>query len=59
MESPRVANATDFVVHPASLYGQGGERVVALVKSTWILAREKRGRPPELVFAPREWQRKA
>jgi hypothetical protein len=57
MESPRVANATDFVVFPASMYGQDGERVVAIVKSTWVLGPERKGRPPELVFAPREQQR--
>ncbi len=57
MESPRVANATDFVVFPTSLYGQDGERVVAIVKSTWVLGPERKGRPRELVFAPRELQR--
>lgn len=62
MESPRVANATDFVVHPASLYGHDGERVVAIVKSTWVLhaegkGSEKKRRSPELVFAPRELAR--
>jgi len=37
MDSPRVTNATDFIVLPVSLYGPDGEAVVIIVKSTWVL----------------------
>jgi hypothetical protein len=62
VESPRVANRTDFVVQPASQYGRDGERVVAIVKSTWQLRRGARAlelAPPDarrpIRFADEPW----
>lgn len=53
MESPRVAHRTDFVIQPTSQYGRDGERVVAIVKSTWHLRRGARA----LELAPPDAQR--
>lgn len=57
MDSARLANATEFIVEPVSQYGKDGEHVVAIVKSTWVLAPPRASRPPELVLAPAEMQR--
>src|SRR4051812_8198301 len=36
MDSPRLDNKTDFVVEPRSLIGKEGERLVVIIKATFL-----------------------
>ena len=38
MDQPPVDNTTDFVVHPQLLVDKDGERLVAIVKATFVRA---------------------
>lgn len=53
MDQPAVDNDTDFIVHPQRLVDRDGEKLVAMVKSTWELPAGER----ELELAPEDRQR--
>ena len=53
MSQPPLDNQTDFIVHPQLLVDRDGEKLVAMVKSTWELP----GGGYELELAPEDRQR--
>jgi hypothetical protein len=53
MDSPRVENETELVVQPRLLVGKEGERLVVVVKATFL----RRTGSPSLDLAPRTGQR--